>query len=99
MPGGDEAAIFKGVADGADKALGDAGDTLGGFAEKTAQTADDATDRVLSTEEGNTKAFAGHQAGGPKHVGPVRQPRVAEQDLQHPGTQGRRRGRRGRLGR
>lgn len=57
MPGGDEAAIFKGVADGADKALGDAGGTLGDFTEKTAQTADDATDRVLSTEEGNTQAF------------------------------------------
>jgi len=65
MPGGDEAAIFKGVADGADKALGDAGDTLGGFAEKTAQTADDATDRVLSTEEGNTKAFQAIKPEGP----------------------------------
>ena len=54
---GDESAIFKGLAGDADKALGDAGGTLGDFTEKTAQTADETTDKVLSTEAGNTEIF------------------------------------------
>jgi hypothetical protein len=56
MPG-DESAIFKGLAGDADKALGDAGGALGDFTEKTAQTADETTDKLLSTESGNTEAF------------------------------------------
>jgi hypothetical protein len=52
---GEESAIFKGLAGDADKALGDAGGALGSFTEKTAQTADETTDRILSTESGNVE--------------------------------------------
>jgi hypothetical protein len=56
--GGEEKAIFKGLASDADKSLGDAGGALGDFTEKTAQTADDTTDRLLSTESDNADAFS-----------------------------------------
>jgi hypothetical protein len=56
--GGEEAAAFKGIAQGADEALGNAGHALGDFVENTAQTADKTTDAMLATEELNTQAIA-----------------------------------------
>lgn len=64
MAGGDGAAAFKGVADGADEALGNAGHALGGFVENTAQTADKTTDAMLATEEQNTQAIAKVMSSG-----------------------------------
>ena len=58
MSGGDGAAAFKGIADGADEALGNAGHALGDFVETTAQTADKTTDSMLAAEEQNTRAIA-----------------------------------------
>ncbi len=58
MPGGDGAAAFKGAADAADEALGNAGHAIGDFVEKTAQTADKNTDAMLATEEQNSQAIA-----------------------------------------
>jgi hypothetical protein len=54
---GDEAAVLRALADDAVKAVGAAGGTLADFTEKTARTADEITDRVLSTEARNTAAF------------------------------------------
>jgi hypothetical protein len=64
MPGGDGAAAFKGIADGADEALGSAGRALGDFVETTARTADKTTDAALATEEQNTKAIANVMSSG-----------------------------------
>jgi len=58
MSGGEGAAAFKGIADGADEALGNAGHALGDFVETTSQTADKATDAMLATEEQNAQAIA-----------------------------------------
>ncbi len=58
MSGGEGAAAFKGIADGADEALGNAGHALGDFVESTSQTADKATDAMLATEEQNAQAIA-----------------------------------------
>jgi len=54
---GDEAAVFKALADDAAKAIGHAGGTLADFTEKTARTADEASDRVLFVEARNADAF------------------------------------------
>ncbi|HEV3172272.1 MAG TPA: hypothetical protein VGZ32_18130 [Actinocrinis sp.] len=64
MPDGDGAAAFKGIADGADEALGNAGHALGDFVETTAQTADKTTDAMLATEEQNTQAIAKVMSSG-----------------------------------
>lgn len=64
MPGGDGAAAFKGAADAADEALGNAGHALGEFVENTAQTADKTTDAMLATEEQNAQAIAKVMSGG-----------------------------------
>lgn len=64
MSGGEGAAAFRGIADGADEALGNAGHTLGEFVETTAQSADGATDAMLATEERNAQAIAKVMPGG-----------------------------------
>jgi hypothetical protein len=64
MPGGDGAAAFKGAADAADEALGNAGHALGEFVENTAQTADKTTDAMLSTEEQNAQNIANVASSG-----------------------------------
>lgn len=64
MPGGDGAAAFKGIADAADEALGNAGHALGDFVETTAQTADKTTDAMLAAEERNTQAIANVMSSG-----------------------------------
>jgi hypothetical protein len=64
MSGGDGAAAFKGIADGADEALGNAGHALGDFVETTAQTADKTTDAMLAAEEQNATAIANVMSGG-----------------------------------
>ncbi|MBS2966457.1 hypothetical protein KGA66_25675 [Actinocrinis puniceicyclus] len=64
MAGGEGAAAFKGIAQGADEALGNAGHALGDFVENTAQTADKTTDAMLVTEEQNTQAIAKVMSGG-----------------------------------
>ena len=58
MSGGEGSAAFKGIAQGADEALGNAGHALGEFVESTAQSADKATDAMLATEEQNAQAIA-----------------------------------------
>lgn len=54
---GDEAAVLKALADDAAEALGRAGGSLAEFAEKTARTADETANRVLSTETRNVEVF------------------------------------------
>ena len=54
---GDEAAVLRALADDAGKAIGEAGGRLADFTERTARVADDAAERVLSTEARNTEAF------------------------------------------
>ena len=58
MAGGEGAAAFRGVAEGADEALGNAGHALGDFVETTARTADKTTDAMLATEDQSTQTIA-----------------------------------------
>lgn len=87
---GDEGAVLKALADDAAKAFGEAGSTLAEFTEKTARTADETTDRVLSTESRNAEAFekihADHVPTRPPGGNPVLREKISNLLEERTGT-------------